>query len=344
MAKDALLTSTISLSGAPWASGAAVYSTPTSITPFGSNGANSWLFARFILSQPTYAAIPVATGTYNWQFWIQGSKDGNTWSTIASSPSDTDAFKTHMVYVQGTLAANATYLTIPHNVLATASASFTNGQSTITAAPYCNVGDIITFAATATPFATATPYYVVSSTPAAGAATQTCTIQLAASPGGTPITFTGVTGSFSISRIQAVPISIGDMYQIKGTFTAGLDGATAFTIADGDNILVTKTTINPLNTFVFFRVCTSSTTVGTANNYVQGAAASTSVSINASNLGGEFYLPIPMLNGLPTNTSGVQQDNYNLIRFVAACTFAGSINPTATVRGDIVIGRDGAYS
>lgn len=344
MAKDALLTSSLTMSGAPWASGTAIYSTPTTVTPFGSNGAHSTLFARFILSQPTYAAIPTAAGTYNWQFWVQSSKDGNTWSTVASSPSDTDAFKTHMVYVQGTLAASAAYLTISHNTLASASASFTNGQSSITSAPYCNVGDVITFNATAAPFATATPYYVVSSTPAAGAATQLSTIQLAAAPGGTPIVFTGVTGSFTINRIQAVPIAIGDMYQIKGTFTAGLDGASAFTITDGDNILVTRTVVNALNTFVYFRVCTSSTTVGTVNNYVQGAAASTSVSINEPNFGGEYYLPIPMLNGMSTNASGIQQDNYNLVRFVAACTFAGSINPTATVKCDIVIGRDGAYS
>jgi hypothetical protein len=348
MAKDALLTQSVLINApSPWVT-ATTYVSPTiTVEPFSSNGTHSTLWGRFILSQPTFAAIPVASGTYNWHFHVAASKDGNTWTQVSSSPTDADAFKTHMVYIQGSLAISAQSLTIPHNVNVTASPTFTNGNSAIPAAPYAVVGDVFTFAATATPFATSTPYYVVSSTPVAAAATAQSNITLSATPGGAPITFTGTTGAFSISKVTPVPIAVGDTYQIKGTFTAGLDGVggSAFTIVDGQNIVVTRVSNTGVATSVFFRVAGDSTNAGTQREYVQGAAASTSVSINYNNGGGEVFLPLVAPVGLQTNMSGVQQDNYKYVRFSAVCTFSGTaINPTATVRCDLVTSRDGSYS
>lgn len=348
MAKDALLGGSVTINaGSTWTSGTSYYSPTVSIEPFGSNGTHSTIWARFILSQPTFAAIPVASGTYGFHFHVAASKDGNTFTQISQLPTDTDALKTHMVYVQGTLAASAQSLTIPHNVNATSSPTFTNGNSAIPAAPYAVVGDVFTFAATATPFATGTPYYVVSSTPVAAAATPQSNITLSATPGGAPITFTGTTGAFSISKVTPVPIAVGDTYQIKGTFTAGLDGVggSAFTIVDGQNIVVSRVANTGVATSVFFRVAGDTNNSGTLREYVQGAAASTSVSINMPNFGGEIYLPICAPVGTPTNMSTVQQDNYKYVRGVAVFTSSGTtITPTTTVRMDLVTARDGAFS
>lgn len=348
MARDALLNGSVTINaGSTWTSGTSYYSPTVSIEPFSSNGTHSTLWARFILSQPTFGAVPIAAGTYGFHFHIAASKDGNTFTQVSQLPTDTDALKTHMVYVQGTLAANAQSLTIAHNVNATASPTFTNGSATIPAAPFAVVGDVFTFAATTAPFATGTPYYVVSSTPVAAAATPQSNIQLAATPGGTPITFTGTTGAFSISKVTPVPIAVGDVFQIKGTFTAGLDGVggSAFTIVDGQNIVVTRVSNTGVSTSVFFRVSADSTNAGTQREYVQGASTSTSVSINSPNFGGEIFLPITVPVGIPTNMSTVQQDNYKYIRGVAVFTSTGTtITPTTTVRMDIVTSRDGAYS
>jgi len=351
MAKDALLGSGgVTITGGAsnaWTSGTSYYSPTVSIEPFGSNGTHSTIWARFILNQPTFAAIPIASGTYGFHFHVAASKDGNTFTQISQLPTDTDALKTHMVYVQGTLAAAAQSLTIAHNVNATSSPTFTNGNSAIPAAPYAVVGDVFTFAATATPFATATPYYVVSSTPVAAAATPQSNITLAATPGGAPITFTGTTGAFSISKVTPVPIAVGDAYQIKGTFTAGLDGVggSAFTIVDGQNIVVTRVANTGVSTSVFFRVSGDSNNSGTQREYVQGASSSTSVSINSPNFGGEIYLPICAPVGTSTNMSTVQQDNYKYVRGVAVFTSTGTtITPTTTVRMDLVTSRDGAYT
>lgn len=348
MAKDALLGGSVTINaGSTWTSGTAYYSPTVSIEPFSSNGTHSTLWARFILSQPTFAAVPVAAGTYGFHFHVAASKDGNTFTQVSQLPTDTDAFKSHMVYVQGTLAISAQSLTIPHIVNATSSPTFTNGNSAIPAAPYAVVGDVFTFAATTAPFATGTPYYVVSSTPVAAAATSQSNITLSATPGGAPITFTGTTGAFSISKVTPAPIAVGDTYQINGTFTAGLDGVggSAFTLVSGMNIVVTRAANTGVATSVFFRVAADSTTVGTQREYVQGAAASTSVSINAPNFGGEVYLPIVAPVGMSTNGSTVQQDNYKYIRGVAVFTSTGTtITPTTTVRMDLVTSRDGAYS
>jgi hypothetical protein len=245
MARDALLNGSVLINaGAAWTSGTPYYSPTVSIEPFSSNGTHSTLWARFILSQPTFGAVPIAAGTYGFHFHVAASKDGNTFTQVSQLPTDTDAMKTHMVYVQstGTLAANAQSLTIAHNVNATSSPTFTNGSATIPAAPFAVVGDVFTFAATTAPFATGTPYYVVSSTPVAAASTAQSNIQLAATPGGTPITFTGTTGAFSISKVTPVPIAVGDGFQIKGTFNAGLDGVggSAFTTASSSKLCLSS--------------------------------------------------------------------------------------------------------
>ena len=348
MAKDALLTQSVLINApSPWITATTYVSPVVSVEPFGANGTHSTLWGRFILSQPTYAAVPIAAGTYNWHFHVAASKDGNTWTQVSQLPTDTDAFKTHMMYVQGSLAIGAQSLTIPHIVNATASAGFTNGSANITNAPFAAVGDIFTFGSAATPFATSTLYYVVSSTQVAAAATQLSNITLSATPGGAPIVFTGTTGSFSISKVTPAPIAAGDSFQIKGTFTAGLDGVggSAFTIVDGQNIIVTRTGVTGSGTSVFFRVAGDTNNSGTQREYVQGAAASTSVSINMPMFGGEVFLPLCAPLGLQTNGSGVQQDNYKYVRFSAVCTFSvTAINPTATVRCDLVTSRDGSYS
>jgi hypothetical protein len=348
MAKDALLTQSVLINApSPWVSATTYVSPVVSIEPFSANGTHSTLWGRFILSQPTYAALPVLAGTYNWHFHVAASKDGTTWTQVSQLPTDTDAFKTHQVYIQGTLAAGAQSLTIPHAVNATASAGFTNASATITGAPFVAIGDTVTFGATAAPFATGTLYYVVSSTQAAAASTQLCNITLSATPGGAPIVFTGTTGSFSISKVTPAPIAIGDSFQINGTFTAGLDGVggSVFTIVSGQNIVVTRTGVTGAGTSVFFRVAGDTNNSGTQREYVQGASTSTAVSINMPMFGGEVYLPLCAPVGFQTNASGIQQDNYKFVRFSAVCTFTGTaINPTATVRCDLVTSRDGAYS
>ena len=348
MARDALLAGSVTInSGSTWTSGTNYFSPIVSIEPFGSNGAHSTLYARFILSPPTFSDTPVAAGSYGFHFHVAASKDGSTFTQVSQLPTDTDAMKTHMVYVHGTLVASAQSLTIPHTVNSTASAGFVNSSTSISNAPNAVVGDIFTFGSAATPFATGTPYYVVSSTQATPASTPLSNITLSATRGGAPITFTGTTGSFSISKVTPVPIAVGDGYQIKGTFNAGLDGVggSAFTIVDGQNIVVTRASNTGVATSVFFRVCADSSNGGTLNNYVQGASSSTSVSINKPNFGGEIFLPICAPVGIPTNDSTVQQDNYKYVRGVVVFTSTGTtITPTTTVRMDIVTSRDGSYS
>ena len=352
MARDALLNGSVTITGGvanAWTSGTNYFSPIVSVEPFGSNGSHSTIWARFMLNPPTFSAIPVAAGAYGFHFHVAASKDGSTFTQVSQLPTDTDLMKTHMVYVQGTLLANAQSLTIPHIVNSTASAGFVNASSVITNAPNAVVGDVFTFGSAATPFATATPYYVVSSTQAAPASTPLSNITLSATSGGTPITFTGTTGSFSISKVTPVPINAGDTYQIKGTFTAGTDGVggSALTIVDGSNILITQTANTGVATSVWFRTCTDTTLgqVGSVKNYVQGASNSTSVSINMSNFGGTVFLPITTPMPPVTGPSGVQQDNYKYFRGVAVFTSTGTaITPTTTVRMDLVTSRDGGYS
>lgn len=353
MAKDALLQTlgVMNPGTAAMASATAYYSSPVSLEPFGQNGTHNNLFMRFMLAQPTYAALPAATTASNFQFGIDVTKDGATWSNIYASPTDQQAFKTHVVntftMTISTSNVNISYPTV------TSTATVTSGSANITAAPVCSIGDALYFGTAVAPFALATPYYVVSMTPtqsASGSATSTATVQLSATPGGVPIVPTA-SGTPVLTKYLSnlVNYRVGELVYWTGTAAAGTGAATAAPDTDVPPIItgggnLQKFYVLSVTSSYTGQVITLSATLG-GTAFVTGAGIATNASfiVQPCLAGGEYYVSLNTTSGY-IDPYGAVQDTYKYVRGWVKPTFPSGVNPTALSRCDVVPGRDGAYS
>jgi hypothetical protein len=340
MAKDALLQTLATIASATQisTSGNKLYSPPVSLEPFGSNGVNN-LFMRWICYPGiTYAAVPNATTGSAVQFGYDVSKDGTTWAPVHQSPLDLQPFKTHDVYTFSMAISQSNAVFLYPTVSSTA--TLTSGSASITAAPVVSIGDIVYFGATANGFTTATPYYVVSSTPTSastGSSTSTCTIQVALASQGTPISATGA-GTPTVTKYltNLLNISVGDQLVLTGTTLSGTPGS----IASGDTVNVISVTAAYTGLTVTFNKVSAAIFVKDTSVLNTGSTYLT----RALNPSGEYYFPIMTVNGY-IDQYGQVQDTYKYIRGWVSSTFPSGVNPTfPSVRCDLVPSRDGAYS
>lgn len=348
MAKDALLQTlgVINAGTAGMTTGSTYTSAPLSLEPFGSNGINS-LFMRWMIAQPTYNNLPAATTTSAFQFGFEVSKDGSTWTSAYQSPTDIQSFKTHIVNTFSAPIQPATGLTILYPTV-TSTATITSGSSSITAAPLCSIGDALYFTTAIAPFATSTPYYVVSMTPTG---TTTATIQLASTPGGVPITATASNTSVLTKYLtNQVNYAVNDVVYWTGTAAAGTNAPTAAAdtqvppvITGGGNIQRFYVTSVAPSSFTGVIINISNTPGGAA--FASTAAVSSGVSflVQPNLAGGEFYAPVGVVSGF-IDQYGAVQDVYKYIRGWLKVTIPNTIAPIALVRCDLVPSRDGAYS
>jgi hypothetical protein len=353
MAKDALLQTlgVMNAGTAAMASATTYYSSPVSLEPFGQNGTHNNLFMRFMLAQPTYAALPAATTASNFQFGIDVTKDGATWSNIYASPTDQQAFKTHIVNTMSATAGQAP-LTLLYPTV-TSTATVTNGSANITAAPVCSIGDALYFGTAVAPFALATPYYVISMTPTqatAGSATSTATVQLSAAPGGVPIVPTaGGTPVLTKYLTNLINYTVGELVYWTGTAAAGTNAATAAVdtavppiITGGGN--VQKFYVLSVTSSITGQVVTISNSLGgPAFLTTLGITAGASFLVQPCLAGGEYYVSLNTTSGY-IDAYGAVQDTYKYVRGWIKPTFPAGVNPSALSRCDVTPGRDGAYS
>lgn len=342
MAKDFLLQSggviasafTISTTGTKY------YSAPVSLEPFGSNGANSLLFGRFMLAPGvTYAAAPGATTASAFQFGFDVSKDGSTWTAMHQSPTDAQAYRTHDVYtlVYPTNASSVCNL----NYATSSTTAGVSASANITSAPVVSIGDVVTFGTTANGFTAATPYYVISSTPTAAtqpSATSTCTIQVSLTPGGPAVVGTG-TGTPTVTRYYpaSLNIAVGDALVVTGATVAGANPAS---LTAGTTLYVNSITAS---SYAGLTVTLATTFGGAAFAPTTAFSSGTFVTRALAPLS-EYFFPVPTINGF-IDAYGIAQDVYKYVRGWVTCNFPSGVNPTVpSARFDLVPSRDGAYS
>lgn len=359
MAKDALLNSltVVNDGSAAWstgvlgdgiaaATGTAYYSNGISIWPFASNGTHSQLFMRFMLSPSTTTGTATSNAVNGFQFAVQGSRDGATWTTIAAMPKDNIAFRNHNSMLPA-MATNATFATVTHASTSQTSGALVVGSASIPGAPLLAINDVV-YVSAGSGFLANTPYYVVQSVPT-GAGTSSAprsTIQLSLQPNGAPVLATAVT-AVTITRYTATtPMAVGDLFTIQNTVAAmtGTDGVGGGAITLVANDVVQITGVQDTGQAMSFTFRRISPGTAMSNNYVHTSATAMSAvvftSINTT--GGEYFLPINTQIGF-INASGSLEDNYKFVRGVAACQING-ITPTARCVVDVVMTRDGAYS
>lgn len=358
MAKDALLSASavINDGSAVWvtgvlgdgisaSSGTVYYSNGLSIWPFSSNGTHSQLFMRFMLGPSTTSGTATSNAVNGFQFAVQGSRDGATWTTIAAMPKDNIAFRHHNTMLPA-MATNAAIATVAHASTAQTSSALVIGSATIAGAPLLAINDVV-YTSTASGFLANTPYYVVQSTPT-GFGTSSApksTIQLSLQPNGQPVLATAVT-AITVTRYTATtPMAVGDLFTIQATVatatgTDGVGGAAVSLVANDIVQITGAQDTGQAMSFSFKRVSPTAQT----SNYVHTnlTAISTVVFTSINPTGGEYYLPLNSQVGF-INGSGSLEDNYKFVRGIAAAQI-NSIAPTAKCVCDIVISRDGSYS
>lgn len=353
MAKDALLQTLgiLNAGTAALTSATTYYSSPVSLEPFGQTGTHNNLFMRFMMAQPSYANLPQVATASNFQFGLEYTKDGTTWQSVALSPPDMVAFKTHQVTTFSTSGATAPLIFVYPTV--TSTATVVSSSINVTAAPICSIGDALYFTTAVAPFTTATPYYVISMTPtqaSAGSATSTATVQLSATPGGVPVVPTaGGTSVLTKYLSNQVNFAIGELVYWTGTAAAGtpantaaIDTAVPPIITGANNIQ--KFYVTSVTSTYTGQTITISNTPGGAS-FVTTAAVTSGASfiVQPCLAGGEFYMPVNSISGY-VDLYGAVQDNYRYIRGTVKPTFPSGVNPTALIRCDIVSGKDGSYS
>jgi len=361
MAKDFLLTPTpfiINDGSAAWvtgvlgdgtaaASGNNYYSNGMSIFPFGSNGTHSTLWMRFLLAPPTATTGTATSNAVNgFQFAVQGSRDGATWTTISAMPKDNIAFRNHNSMLPAMATSSAT-ASVSHASTSQTTSALVIGSANIANCPLLAINDVV-FTSAASGFLANTPYYVVQTTPT-GFGTSSAPrsiVQLSLQPNGVPVLANAVT-ALTVTRFTATtPMAVGDLFTIQNTVIAmtGTDGAggSAITLVATDVVQITGVQdTGQAMSFTFKRV------VGAplmANNYVHTSATAMSAVVFTSinQTGGEYYLPIQPQVGF-INSSGALEDNYKFYRGIAACQI-NAITPTARLLCDLVTARDGSYS
>lgn len=333
--------------GTAASSGTVYYSNGMSVMPFGSNGTHSTLWMRFLLAPPTATSGTATTNAVNgFQFAVQGSRDGATWTTISAMPKDNIAFRNHNSMLP-TMAQNSSVASIAHASTSQTSSALVVGSANIANSPLLGIGDVV-YTSAASGFLANTPYYVVQTTPT-GFGTSSAprsTVQLSLQPNGAPVLATAAT-AITVTRYTATtPMAVGDLFTIQNTVatavgTDGVGGSAVTLIATNVVQITGVQDTGQAMSFTFKRV------VGAplqANNYVQTDAAglSTTVFTSINQTGGEYYLPIQPQVGF-INSSGAVEDNYKFYRGIAACQI-NAITPTARLTCDLAISRDGAYS
>jgi len=360
MARDFLLNATSAIvndGSAAWvtgvlgdgtaaSSGTVYYSNGLSIWPFASNGTHSTLWMRFSLAPSTTTGTATSNAVNGFQFAVQGSRDGATWTTIAAMPKDNIAFRNHNSMLPA-MATNSATASVAHSSTAQTSGALVVGSAVIPGCPLLAINDVV-FTSAASGFLANTPYYVVQSTPT-GFGTSSAprsTVQLSLQPNGAPVLATAVT-AITVTRFTATtPMAIGDLFTIQNTVATatGTDGVggSAVTLVANDVVQITGVVdTGQAMTFTFKRVSPGTAMV---NNYVHtnATAMSTNVFTSINPTGGEYFLPIQPQVGF-INASGALEDNYKFVRGIAACQI-NVITPTARCTVDLVTGRDGAYS
>lgn len=357
MAKDALLSPApfvVNDGSAAWSTGTlgdglialtgtVYYSNAMSVWPFASNGAHSTLWMRFMVAPPTTTGTATNNAVNGFQFAVQGSRDGATWTTISASPKDLLANRVHNSMLP-VMATNATFATQAHSSQSQTSGALTIGSASIPGAPVCSINDVVYLSA-ASGFLANTPYYVVQTTPT-GFGTPRSTIQVSLQPNGVPVLATATT-ALTVTRFHSTtPMAIGDLFTIQNTVATatGTDGVggSAVTLIANDVIQITGVVdTGQAMSFTFKRVSPGTAMV---NNYVHTNATglSTTVATSINNSGVEYFLPIQPQVGY-ISSSGALEDNYKFFRAVAACQIA-AVTPTARCMADIVSSRDGSYS
>ena len=362
MAKDALLNSltVVNDGSAAWSTGVlgdgiaastgtVYYSNGISIWPFASNGTHSQLFMRFMLSPSTTTGTAASNAVNGFQFAVQGSRDGATWTTISAMPKDNIAFRNHNSMLPA-MATNATFATVAHASTSQTSGALVVGSANIPGCPLLAINDVV-YTSAGSGFLANTPYYVVQTTPTGAGTTSAprSTIQLSLQPNGAPVLATAVTAITVTRYVATTPMAVGDLFTIQNTVAAmtGTDGVGGAAITLVANNIVQITSVQDTGqamSFTFKRVGPSIPADVMANNYVHTSATAMSAvvftSINTT--GGEYFLPINTQVGF-INASGSLEDNYKFVRGVAACQING-ITPTARCVVDVVMTRDGAYS
>jgi hypothetical protein len=358
MAKDFLLSSsaTVNDGSAVWvtgvlgdgvaaATGTTYYSNGLSIWPFASNGLTK-LFMRFRLAPSTTTGTATTNAVNGFQFAVQGSRDGATWTTISAMPKDNIAFRNHNTMLP-TMAQNSSVATIAHSSTTQTSSALVIGSAVIAGAPLLAINDVV-YTSTSSGFLANTPYYVVQSTPTGFGTTSApkSTVQLSLQPNGIPVLATAVT-AITVTRFTATtPMALGDLFTIQNSVATavgsdGVGGGIITLIATNVVQITAVQDTGQAMSFSFKRITGAPVQV---NNYVQTDAAglSTTVFTSINPTGGEYYLPISTQVGF-INASGSLEDNYKFVRGIAACQI-NAIVPTARCVVDIVTSRDGAYS
>jgi hypothetical protein len=363
MARDFLLnatSATVNDGSAAWStgqlgdgtaasSGTVYYSNGLSIWPFASNGTHSTLWMRFNLAPSTTSGTPTSNAVNGFQFAVQGSRDGATWTTISAMPKDNIAFRNHNTMLPA-MATNSATASVAHGSTNQTTGALVVGSAAIPGCPLLAINDVV-YTSAASGFLANTPYYVVQSTPT-GFGTSSAprsTVQLSLQPNGAPVLATAVTALTVTRFTSTTPMAVGDLFTIQNTVAAmtGTDGVGGAAITLVANNIVQITGVQDTGqamSFTFKRVGPSIPADVMANNYVHTSATAMSAvvftSINPT--GGEYYLPIQPQVGF-INSSGALEDNYKFVRGIAACQI-NAITPTARLTVDLVTSRDGAYS
>jgi hypothetical protein len=360
MARDFLLNATSAIvndGSAAWvtgvlgdgtaaSSGTVYYSNGLSVWPFNANGSHSTMWMRFNLAPSTTTGTATTNAVNGFQFAVQGSRDGATWTTIAAMPKDNIAFRNHNTMLPS-MAQNATFATVAHASTNQTSSALVIGSANIAGCPLLAINDVV-YTSAASGFLANTPYYVVQSTPT-GFGTSSAprsTIQLSLQPNGAPVLATATT-AITVTRYTATtPMAIGDLFTIQNTVATAIGtdgvGGSAVTLVAGNVVQITGVVDTGVAmSFTFKRVVGAPLQV---NNYVHtdATAMSTVVFTSINPSGGEYFLPIQPQVGF-INASGSLEDNYKFVRGIAACQI-NQITPTARCTVDLVTSRDGAYS
>jgi hypothetical protein len=332
--------------GTAASSGTVYYSNGMSIWPFGSNGNHSQLYVRFMLAPSTTTGTATTNGVNGFQFAVQGSRDGATWTTISAMPKDNIAFRNHNSMLP-TMATSSAIASIAHASTSQTTGALVVGSASIPGCPLLAINDVV-YTSAASGFLANTPYYVVQTTPT-GFGTSSAprsTVQLALQPNGAPVLATATTALTVTRFVATTPMAIGDLFTIQNavataTGTDGVGGS-AVTLIANDVVQITGVVdTGQAMSFSFKRVSPGTAMV---NNYVHTNATglSTTVFTSINVTGGEYFLPINTQVGF-INSSGSLEDNYKFVRGIAACQING-ITPTARCVCDLVTSRDGAYS
>ena len=128
--------------GVAAATGTTYYSNGMSIWPFGSNGNHSQLFVRFMLGPSTTTGTATSNAINGFQFAVQGSRDGATWTTISAMPRDNIAFRNHNSMLP-TMATGSAFATVAHASTSQTTSALVVGSANIAGCPLLAINHVV---------------------------------------------------------------------------------------------------------------------------------------------------------------------------------------------------------